>query len=875
MSSDESLADDTDTKKRPLSRTLLIDGAFLCVFLLTAITAWLATGVRDVSFLKNYVAYQIEKEAPGIQVSFGSLMAGIFVDTNALVVDVDQMQLHADSGMNITLPKARLRLNSLKLLFGKVHLKELEIFSPALAVHRNEDGTLALEVATDEKALTAHTSEPVSFEHFLQSPFLALADRLRIHDLKIFITGDDKKAEFHLPLLLASFERHGEPKTIKLQAAFTKGEKNLSDNKGLFSANLKFNTQSGEVKGNLSAQGFDAGTLQLLHPSLAGLSGLTLPVAVEAEFYKENKEAPFSSKMTIDGEKGTFASREFPETIPLDKVHVDLSAPEGLETIIIKDFAMSTAGVKLKGAGTLTLSDKLPGGDFEVTAENMDVDALPHYWPLRLAPESRKWVTERIKGGHVPHAKAKISFTSDDLEAENLPKSFINATVEVKSSSVVYMPNMPKVTDVDATAHFTGTTMDIDVHSGKTLNNTVVTKADVNILDFNDVVTPAHIAVNVNTVASEALTLLSKEHLNIGTNLNLDPATATGTGAATLTLDFPLYPEDGNLKGDVFDNMNYAIKADLKTISLKKVRNKWNVSNMDGTFSADNKVILINGNGGLQGLPVSLGVKYDQAKRSMEYTLKGQVPVEKLPDFEVTIPDVFTYSGTFGASVVMTDQGDNETVNATLDLKSTKVGIPDLNWTKDVGTPGNLFLTYQKLPQGSALPEITFNSPDFSTKGSATMTADKDLATLELPQFKYFKNNFALSYKKNGGVRGVRIQGDTLDLAAMKSPDQTESNPFKKFENVDLQVDINHFRASSSGGELKDLHAHISCPQDFCINGEAKATTPSGKAFTYSLKQEGAARKVRIQSDDAGQVLSTFDLSDHVQGGKTGVDRGF
>lgn len=868
MSSDESPPGDADIKKRSFLRILLIDGSFLILFILTGIVAWLATGVRDVSFLREYVAGQIEREAPGIDVTFGALNAGIFVDSNALVIDVDELRLRSDSGMKLLLPKARLRLNSLKLLLGRVHLKELEIFSPVLAVRRGDDGTLALQVATDEKKLTSSgTNGPADVGQILASPFLGIADALRLHDLRLFISGDDKQTVLRVPMLLASFQRHAEPKVINLNASFIEGEGKAAENKGSFSSEVKFDAATGEIRGKLSAKGFDAGALEMLHPSLALLSGLALPVEVEAEFSRRDKTTPFIAKLTVDGKGGTFTSQEFPQAIPLDAVHIEAAAQDGLRTVAIKDLSLRTGTVSLTGKGALTLFEAGPGGEFEVVAENMQVDDLAHYWPLRLAPQSRAWVTERVKGGHVPHAEAKIHFTPEDFQAENLPQSFIDATVEVKGASVVYMPKMPQVTAIDATAHFTGTTMDVDVHAGKTMKNTVIKKADVDILDFNDIVTPAKIHVTADTTAEDALTAIDKERLDIGRELNLDPKTARGAGQLTIDLDFPLYPEDGGLKGDLFDHMNYVVKADLKGAGLNNVRGKWNVSNMDGTFSADNKLIVIKGNGGLQGQPVMLGVNYDQPKRSVEYAVKGQLPTDRLTDFGVSIPGTFTYSGTIGADVVMKEQGGSESVSATLDLKSAEVGMPDLNWKKPTGDAGNLFLKYQSLPTGSSLPEFNFTSKDLSARGSATLTSGKDLATLELSQFKYLRNDFSLSYKKENGIQTVGIRGDTLDLSPLQDPGKPSKNPFTFFEKLNLRADIKHVSVGK-GSDLQNVRGRISCPADFCISGEINGNTESGKPFSYRLTQTGGERKVSVQSDDAGQVLSAFDISDHMKGGK-------
>lgn len=867
MSSDESEVEE-GVKRTSWRRLLLVDGFFLLLFLFAAVVTWFATGVRDIGFLSSYIESEIERQAPGLDVTFGTLYAGIFPEDNALIIDVDKLRLRAkDNGVNMALPKARLKLDTLKLLTGNVHLSELEIFSPVLQFRKAEDGSLALEMREGEAlAAPTTTAGEFSIKSLLNSPMLAIADAIRMHNVNLFLLDQGKRTEILIPDLHTSFQRQGEPKIIKLSADFTGGGTNVAENKGTFDATLKLNSVTGEVKGNVSTAGFDLGALNVLSPELAPLAGLSLPVNMKGEFYRVKEGTPYLAKLVIEGKDGKMESDEFAAALPIDALRLEITVPDGLSAFAIKELAVKTGTVQLNGSGTLSLSEQGPSGEFDLTAENMAVNDLEKYWPVRLAPQSRTWVTQNIQAGHVPHAEARIVFSASDLEQDVLPDSFIKASVEVKGATVKYLPQMPLVTDADVTAHFTGTTMDVDLHKGKTFKATAVDGGKFSILDFNDIITPAKLSVTMTTTAEDALTALDKNHMNIGQSLSLDPATAKGTIKGTLELEMPLFPEDGGLKQSTFDLTKYNIKADIQNASLQKIRKKWDVQDMTGTFSATNKEILIKGNGQLQGQKAVLDVRYDQPTGIAEYHLNGNIPVEGLKAFEVSLPEQVELSGLLGADVTMKEKKGGDEMKATLDLKSARMAVPEINWSKENGIPATMTIAYKRTPKTIELPEIMLQANDASVKGSATLDNDGELVAANVQNFRYKRNDFAATYKKETAVKVVSISGKALDVSAFKDPKSPAENPFKRFEFLNADVNVQNLYISSKDG-FKNVRASANCPGTTCISSSITANTSSGKPFTMKLEGQNTKRTIRVDSNDAGQVLSAFDISDHVSGG--------
>ncbi|MFO1242146.1 MAG: AsmA-like C-terminal domain-containing protein [Rickettsiales bacterium] len=866
MSPEESTGDLKSKKRFSVVRFLLVDGLFFLLFVFTGIVTWLATGVRDISFLSGYVENQIEQQAPGLDIAFDHLSAGIFFDVNALVVDVDALRLNAlESGIKLNLPKARLRIDSMRLLTGHLHLEELELFSPALQFQRNEDGSVALAMEGSASPKAA----PGSYElkDILKSPLLAIADSIRLNNVQLTMAEKDKKQMITIPSLRVSFQRNGEPKVMHIEVSFLHMDEQKNKMQGSLSAVLKVNSESGEIKGEVNAEGFNLGALHMVSPSFERLSGLNLPVTLHAEFYRVRQNSPFLAKMKLDGVNGSLQSSDFPKALPIDSLHVEASAPDGMSAFTIKDLSLTSNTVEVNGTGMLTLSDAGMGGEFDVKAQNMPVNELEHYWPVSLAPESRSWVTGNIKEGTIPRAEAKISFTPEDLAQKDLPDSFIAATVEVKNTTVQYLPQMPKIIDADATAHFTGTSMVVDVYAGKTLDATTVTGGKVAIPNFNDIITPADIEATVKTTAKNALTLISEKHLNIGKGLNLDPATASGEVQGSLKINVPLYPEDAGMKESSFDLMKYDIKADVQNATLKQIRKKWNVDNMSGTFAANNQAITIAGNGTVQGQKAQLQVRYDQPKSLVEYELLGDVPVENLKIFDVSIPKEIELSGILGADVTVREEKAGDNVKAHLDLKSARLGLPVINWSKENGIPATLDVSYKRTPKTIELPEIVLSGTNTMLKAGLSLSDTQDVLSATISTFRYGRNDFALEYRKDNAIKNIRIHGKALDLYALKDPKAPTKNPFKNFEFLNAQADLGSVYFTKNDG-LKNLHADFDCPTDICVSGSVTATTKSGQPLSLKLYKEGAKRNVNITSSDAGQVISAFDISDHMSDGK-------
>lgn len=221
----------------------------------------------------------------------------------------------------------------------------------------------------------------------------------------------------------------------------------------------------------------------------------------------------------------------------------------------------------------------------------LEVTQLYKYWPIAMAPDTRDWVTSKLKAGRAETASMKLMLTPADMGDAPLSDKALSADVGTKDITIDYLPGFPNVMHVDGHVHFTGHTVKIETTTGDLLTGTKMGKMTLWAPDLNNPRIPMEVTMQAEVPVADAATFLQLKHFTFDDALMLDPKTATGSGSLSMKLKFD--SDSGNKSTDPnevhFDAVDYDITADLKNFAQKGIMGGYDVRALNGKLTANTK----------------------------------------------------------------------------------------------------------------------------------------------------------------------------------------------------------------------------------------------------------------------------------------------
>lgn len=233
--------------------------------------------------------------------------------------------------------------------------------------------------------------------------------------------------------------------------------------------------------------------------------------------------------------------------------------------------------------------------DVNARTSMLEVTKLSKYWPIALAPETRSWVTSKLKSGRAT-GSAHLMLDPAAIAAADLPDKALAADVKTYDVTVDYLPNFPPMNHVDSDIHFTGTTVKINGRNGSLLSGTQVSSMTLfcpNLLHPNN---PMEIELKLAAPVSDVASILAIKHFAFDDSLALDPTKAQGQVNATLGLKFNSFSESSKGADDIhFDAVDYDIKAHIDGFAQNGLAGGYDVRGLRGDLVANTRATKFDG----------------------------------------------------------------------------------------------------------------------------------------------------------------------------------------------------------------------------------------------------------------------------------------
>ena len=533
----------------------------------------------------------------------------------------------------------------------------------------------------------------------------------------------------------------------------------------------------------------------------------------------------------------------FPEALNLKRADVDFQMK-------LAPFRMRLGQVTVEdGEHRLRLDGELAGlsegwaAKIDAQIDRMGSEQLLKYWPERLAPKPRKWVTENIFHGEMSDLDFALRLKPD-------AKPDIYADFEFAETKLRFAKTLPPIQQAQGQASLLNRRFTVTAQQGIVIADQggAVDAAGTSFIIPDTSIkksSPGIARVQAKGSVTAALSLLDRPPLQLLTKANLPVDLAKGQVALTGTLSLPMK------KGLKFDEARFHFTGDLGDLDSDRLVPGFEVSADRLRLIGDQSQVAIDGNGFFGEVPVR--AKWTQAiggKEPQRSQLAGQIELSPLlmdqinaglPQGMLTGLGIADFDLGIGA-------GEPPRLTARSDLVGVGMAIPELGWRKPASTAGTMTAA-ATLGDELSVDELRIDAAGLRT--SATISfRDGGFDRVRFSSFE-LGNWLAVPAEligRGAAVPDIRVLGGVLNLA--KSTFGSGGGGAGPGPNLDVTLDRLQVTETVA---LTGLNGSFQTTGG--LTGAFSAQVNGGAPVQGQVTPRGARSAVTMTSGDAGAVL--------------------
>ncbi|HYD29324.1 MAG TPA: AsmA-like C-terminal region-containing protein [Azospirillaceae bacterium] len=623
-----------------------------------------------------------------------------------------------------------------------------------------------------------------------------------------------------------------------------------------------------------------ARALPALEPMLEPLKRAALPLSGWAEANLGADLRPMAGRVELTGGAGELVLPElYPAPLAIHEMRLKAALEDG-RRLVVEEAALGLAGREggagpvLSVAATAEAEGDIANLDGTVRLKNVPVDDLGHFWPEAVATKPRAWIVRNLSKGAVSEAWATLTAKAPLADPAALEPVRIDGGLEVAGATVNYMPPLPPVTNVSATARTDGGTFALDLHSGSLDDLKLSGDSTVVITEIGSAQEWIDIDLGIAGPVSTAMAVLDHPPLGYAAKLDIVPAKTKGTADTRLKFHFPL------IEALDLDQVEVKAASKLRGVALDGVLGGRGVSNGDMALDLTTKGMTVKGKARVAGVPAAIDwTEHFSPVNGVRSRLTARGEIGDADRQRLGLDFSPEVTGPMGVEAVMlVDAKKRLSVKTGLDLARTRIDLPMLSWNKSAGVPGMAGFTAEfKDGRLTALSNLSAESRGLRARGGVDFDDAGHLAQVRLTEFVAGRTDVKAEARVlAGGGWAIRLDGARLDARGLMGK-EGDDEPDKNRPPLDVTMKLGEARFGDEDNRVVthvvgNMRRNAAGWDTASVEGRAEGRVP----VTVRYMPKGGQRRLEAHSDDLGAVLRALDLNDKIRGGKvsiTGVGR--
>lgn len=557
------------------------------LILLLSLSIWLHTGKRSFDFLKPWIVASLNPADSPIEVRMGEVSIDWQDVTRLGMLRISDVSFAKRGGEAFAeLPEIYATIDLLGWLPARRMLHQVSLHAPQIYMTRNAAGTvmMGIENSTSTMPLAAlfasvATDKVAGGNSAASLPF----SELKVTNAELRFSDEATQT-----VMLSS------PMSFELAREKGEYDANLAmpfsyeDDKGQLDAVLKTTPGSPEHLLSINLTRVPIKLLCAFGMCPDGIEG-TGRINGSVGLRIADDGTLKGVRVNITTKKAVISALEwFEEPLKLTDSAIIAESDVDEHAIHLNSVTLGLEDTNITAKGVITHKPEGWYVDAEGEAGRLDITKVYKYWPIIMAPDSRLWVTSKLKSGYAEKGTIKLKLTPEDFAADAVSDAAVDAWAYARDIRFEYLPGFPEVEGMNGDVHFTGRTARIEGGGGRMLTGTEIPKAMLWCPELHNPRNPMETTLTTIAPAGDAVTLLALPHFVFEDAAKLDASKITGTVEASMSLKFNAFSEHPSKDPNALhlDAVDYDITATLMEVAQPGVYGGYDVRAANGTVTA-------------------------------------------------------------------------------------------------------------------------------------------------------------------------------------------------------------------------------------------------------------------------------------------------
>lgn len=494
-------------------------------------------------------------------------------------------------------------------------------------------------------------------------------------------------------------------------------------------------------------------------------------------------------------------------------------------------------------------------------------------WPPSAARGARVWLMENLEAGVVDRTDFSARVTPEGPQLA-LTFSFSEAVAH-------FLRPMPPITGAAGWAALewdaprgTPASFGLTLDAGEVFapggGGVALAGSTMTLPDVDHPLAQTEIDMRGAGPIAAALELIDGEPLALPRKIGLDPRSVAGEAQARGRIDLPL------LKDLKLEQVAVSVSAALTNVSASPPGLDVRVTSDALALQADTETLSIEGAARIDGMAAQVSAREvfapEPGAPSTFLSLSGGISSDQLARLGLDLAP-HASGRALGSAALERFPGGATAFDARLDLAGMALDGAPLDWRKAQGERASLQLSGRIGGDGGdvSLSTIALDAPELSLRGRARLGGDGALRSLELSRMRLDDRlDATLSLARGADGFKATVGGRLIDIAALggegsgNAGDGDASGPPVTAE---LAVDRLQITGPLALTDARGDYRRADGAATASISGRVGAAT-----VTAQGRQGPGGETVRLEADDAGELLRAAELFGDGVGGRLSAD---
>lgn len=842
----------------------------------------LGTGAVDISFARETIEQALQDPVSGYGVGMDEIHLEWPNLSKPIVLSLDDVRLVRSGKEIVKVGMVELGISPAFLLRGRIKPVTISLERSSVHLIRTEDNRVVLSLEDTPMAFPEMEGEEnplMRMINMLAEPVGKVdtrspVDRLKsleIKDATLIMEDHVLGISWYLQNMSLVFARTKEGLSVETTMSFPGGR--LGDSP--VHANVIYDRTAREFSVSADVADFNPFNILRKMETRLPLEGRDLYINGDLRFTMDENMKILDADGIMQAENGQISVPGIYEQKPLEfqRLALDVSYDAAGQTLDLREAALRAYDVDLKVRGMVSVTPDKITAPLEITIPSLPQEKIQYLWPEVMHGKSiETWLLHRLSKGTIDNIATGLTVTAvKEGEGWTSDVAGITSSFDIREMTVNYSPPLTPATNTSGHGVLENDVLKIAIEKASVADMSVSGGSVIidNIIAHK--IGTAAIRVPLTASLPSLLKYVQSEPISMDADkLGLDPGNVKGDLDMVVEVSFPtikdLPKEDVkvNASGTV---TNVLLPDVVKTLDLTG-------GPMKLTVTQDKA--LLSGKGKLEGRSVTLD--WEQFFESEGHPYSSKIKADMDADrglrerLNIGLDDWI--EGTVPVHVDYTEfNGGRGEVNVSGDLTPATVMVKPFEYAKPPGQAGTV--TCKAILQNGFVTDIKnleVKTPDLDVRNGSmkfgVRAGANDLRSGNFSRIVLGQTDATLDFEIPApGVLKVGMKGAFFD-----------ARPFLKKKRKKGPYDGPAVLASLDVAKMRssDMHVidRVKIYMDLNKAGlvdQLELDGVAGKGAVYMRLKPDKARNVttfRLEADDAGAALKSFDVYKNIKGGK-------